>query len=120
MFAQRVICRGRLESNLAIQCFKRCMFIAGRKITINMLSLTSEKLLDSLFEFWMLNPVKALSFHGPEPSGNFMFTLSAGVETFKPMRNCIFDPLMKASLKVQAVDIIERAPVAAVEVFLVF
>ena len=85
-----------------------------------MLSLTGEKLLDCLFEFWMLNPMKALGFHGPEPSGNFMFTLSAGIETLNPGCNCILDPLMKARFKVQAIDIIECAPVAAVEVFLVF
>jgi len=120
MFAQRSLCRGRLEGNLAIHCFKRCVVIAGRKITINMLSLTGEKLLDCLFKFRMLNPVKALGLYRPEPSGNFMFTLSTWIKALNTLCNCIFDPLMKARFKVQAIDIIECPPVAAVEVFFIF
>src|SRR5579859_4769581 len=66
-------------------------------------------------EFRPRQPVGGISVDRLEAAADFMLPLSARIEVLKPVADAVLDALVVAGFEMQAVELLLRAPMAAVK-----
>ena len=79
------------------------------------IALALEEAVDGVAEFGMLEPVPGMGRGGDQPACELVLALRTAFEDLQPVRDRVLDALLVAGLEVQARQVFQRAPVAAVQ-----
>ena len=78
------------------------------------LAFERQKSIDRISKRWMRQPMRAAGLHRQQGARHFVFALRAAFKALHAVLNAPLQRLVVAGLKVQAIDPLQRAPIAAI------